>query len=285
LCDYKTDRKYNYTTHLKSLNHKCKEEDDNNKIIKDKQMIEKIIERRIKVKYEDMIDDLEKKLKKYRKYKKMYHNIVEKVVDKSIDYFDKTNELLVRDKEDMKKILEKSLENNNIVAKTTKKSVSAINYLIKHCANSHSIESYNIDSIKNNDLLKIAFNPKHMGVVLTNLCITIDGIDKSGIRCMDYNRLKFGVNIGGNWVTDTTGNIIKDKIIKPVKDKAYKCLNQWMTELTTKGNVPTEDIKKYQKGIENIRALDDDKMQNIILKKLGSNCMIDRDKLCLFNYG
>jgi hypothetical protein len=258
LCDYETERKFNYTLHLQSNIHIVKL-DEKDKINQDK--IELI----------NKIDKLEKQVKKYKKYKKYKKKYDDEIKNRLI--------YLEQNKQNMEKILEKSLENNNIVAKTTKKSISAINYLIKNCANSHSIESYNIDSIKNNDLLKIAFNPKHMGVVITNLCVTIDGIDKSGIRCMDYNRLKFGVNIGGSWVTDTTGNIIKDKIIKPVKDKAYKCLNQWMTELTTRGNVPTEDIKKYQKGIENIRALDDDKMQNIILKKLGSNCMIDRDKL------
>jgi ribosomal protein S10 len=268
-CDYQTDRKDTLKRHYDSNRHKINEKNNNDK------NKEQDIVKKIKEEYECKIDEykrenmtLIKKYKKYKKYKKKYDDEIK-------------NRLiyLEQNKQNIEKILEKSLENNNIVAKTTKKSISAINYLIKNCANSHSIESYNIDSIKNNDLLKIAFNPKHMGVVITNLCVTIDGIDKSGIRCMDYNRLKFGVNIGGSWVTDTTGNIIKDKIIKPVKDKAYKCLNQWMTELTTRGNVPTEDIKKYQKGIENIRALDDDKMQNIILKKLGSNCMIDRDKL------
>jgi hypothetical protein len=118
-----------------------------------------------------------------------------------------------------------------------------------------------------------------MGTVLTNMCVIKSGINKSGVRCMDFNRLKFGVKVGESWVSDTTGNILRDKFIKPITKRAYQCLNQWMTELTEQGNVPTEDIKKYQKGIENIRALNDDKMQNKILKRLGSNCMIDRNKL------
>jgi protoporphyrinogen oxidase len=264
LCGYKTDRKYNYTTHLKSNTHRLKLQEETKEKI-NKERMELI----------DKIDKLEKQVKKYKKYKKKY----EEEIKNKVKYLEKN-------KQSMEKILERSLENNklslennNIVAKTSKKSISAINYLIKNCADCSSIESYDLDSIQDSELLKIAFNPKHMGNVITNVCVISNGIDKSGIRCMDFNRLKFGVNVGGSWVTDTTGNIIRDKFIKPITKKAYRCLNKWMSDLTIQGNVPTEDIKKYQKGIENIRSLDDDKIQNKVLKRLGSNCMIDRGKL------
>jgi hypothetical protein len=80
ICDYGTERKFNYTLHLQSKIHITKL-DENNKINNDKlELINKI-------------DKLEKQVKKYKKYKKKYYDEIKyKVI-----ILEKTNKLLLED--------------------------------------------------------------------------------------------------------------------------------------------------------------------------------------------
>jgi hypothetical protein len=263
ICDFNTHKKYNYNMHIKSESHKTKQFDEN--IINNK--IDKItIE--IKNKYENKIIKLEKELKKY---KKKYHNVIEK----------NNNELSNIVKLALKNN-NKALETTTQVTKTTKKSISAINYLIKNHSNNKSFYSYNLDTISNYDLAMIASDPKHMSKVLVNTFIDTNLINAS-VRCVDATRLKFTLKSEDSWIIDTNGEIIKEKVIKPLTEKAYKFINDKMKHIIAihGNNISTDEIIKYQKGIENIKKLGEDIMQNKILKKFGSKCMIDRSQLLL----
>jgi hypothetical protein len=265
ICNYTATRKYCIEQHYKSDSHKnnelnCKLKNEEVKKYK------KEIEIKVKNKYKNIISKLENEL---NEYKNKYQHIIEK-----------TNENL---NESLKLALEnnnKALETTNQINKTTKKSMSAINYLIKNHPDNLSFYSYNLDTIPDNDLAMIATNPKHLSKVLVTTFIGTD-LRKAGIRCLDATRLRFSLKGEEGWVIDISGEIIKEKAIKPITEKAYQFINNRMKQIIDKrgNNISTDEIIAYQKGIENIKKLSEDLMQNKILKKFGSKCMIDRTKL------
>ena len=259
ICKYTTNRQQNLQTHFKSKAHikneyKYKEKNDE---------VEKI-RNEIKKQFIDKLDKLEKSVKELEEYKTKYHNIVDKVIENGFD------------------ITKLALNTTAQATKTTKKSMSAINYLIKNYSNNKSFYSYNLDTIPDHDLAMIASDPKHMSKVLVNTFIGTN-LKKAGVRCLDATRLRFTLKGEDNWIIDTSGEIIKEKAIKPITERAYNFINNRMSKMiiTHGNNISTDEIIVYQRGIENIKSLGEEKLQNKILKKFGSKCMIDRTQLTI----
>jgi hypothetical protein len=101
-------------------------------------------------------------------------------------------------------------------------------------------------------------------------------IGRCVIECNNVNKMEFLIKSNNVWKLDKDGIYIKKNIINPLLKRMHKFLNDRMIDLSCDGKeVEMSELLNYQKGINNIILMGNDKVQNMMLKRIGSVCILE----------
>lgn len=263
-CDYKTDRKNNWNTHIISKKHK------NN--LKTSFKFSKNKEGLILCNF---CDKTYKHLSSYSRHKKKCENVLHKK-DANLGAEKSDDKILVSKKyldDIIKTYVEKQYNFNNCDVNNNNITINM--YLNEHCKNALNIEEF-IKKIK--ITLEDLIESKNVGYTKGISNILINNLNdlptvERPIHCTDKKKLEFMVKKDNKWNKDVDKDI--DKIINSIGKERIQKLNEWK-----KANPNyLKDDKLYQiysEIIYNIMDSEDDKkcIKNI-KKDLGKNTDIN----------
>lgn len=154
----------------------------------------------------------------------MFLQIINKkddMVAKAFDSLEKMNKKLLKEQNDMKKIVKNILQNNKTIRYdgiSESKSITT-KHVIEHFTNAFSYDKLMEPPLdEEEEKMLETYGPiKGCTKLIQKRCI--DGVspDKRALHCIDNARSKFVVNINGEWVIDNTGEKILDPVIKKIE--------------------------------------------------------------------